>query len=144
MVGPGGEPAGGGYLSLTGPGQTATPGDLTQEGGFVVNVSDSTGFNVNATTAAALVQISSEAGFLIADTSAFSSSIQQFGSGSLYITGWTQLNMEATTSISLRSPLIQLFQNSSDQLRVWPSTPFGAPQQTVNGSRGVMPRWRHC
>jgi len=35
-TGPGGASVGG-YASLTGPGQTATPGDLTQEGGFVVN-----------------------------------------------------------------------------------------------------------
>ena len=36
-VGPGGTPIGGGYASLTGPGQTTTPGDLTQAGGFDVN-----------------------------------------------------------------------------------------------------------
>ncbi len=35
-VGPGGASVGG-YKSLTGPGETATPGDLTQAGGFTVN-----------------------------------------------------------------------------------------------------------
>ena len=36
-VGPGGTPIGGGYASLTGPGQTTTPGDLTQQGGFTID-----------------------------------------------------------------------------------------------------------
>jgi hypothetical protein len=36
VVGPGGGSVGG-YASLTGPGETATPGDLDQEGGFTVH-----------------------------------------------------------------------------------------------------------
>lgn len=46
VVGPGGASVGG-YASLTGPGETATPGDLDQEGGFTVNDSG-TGINLNS------------------------------------------------------------------------------------------------
>lgn len=47
IVGPGGSVVGG-FASLTGPGETATPGDLTQAGGFDVQVpaGDAIGFNV--------------------------------------------------------------------------------------------------
>ena len=38
---------GGGYASLTGAGETGTPGDLDQEGGFTVNEAGSTGINLN-------------------------------------------------------------------------------------------------
>lgn len=38
---------GGGYASLTGPGQTVTPGDLTQAGGFTVNDPGTTGFHAS-------------------------------------------------------------------------------------------------
>lgn len=47
-VGPGGAPIGGGYKSLTGPGETATPGDLIQAGGFKVD--DSVGDSVQLTS----------------------------------------------------------------------------------------------
>jgi hypothetical protein len=46
-VGPGGVSVGG-YKSLTGPGQTATPGDLTQAGGFTVD--DSEGHGIDLTS----------------------------------------------------------------------------------------------
>jgi hypothetical protein len=45
--------SGGGYLSLTGPGRTATPGDLTQAGGFTVNAASTTGISLNSTNTAA-------------------------------------------------------------------------------------------
>ena len=38
---------GGGYDSLTGAGESATPGDLTQAGGFTVNEAGTTGINLN-------------------------------------------------------------------------------------------------
>ena len=41
---------GGGYASLTGPGFTTTPGDLTQAGGFTVNAGTSMGIALNSTT----------------------------------------------------------------------------------------------
>lgn len=43
-------PSGGGYASLTGPGKTTTPGDLTQAGGMTINSpsSSSMGFQVNS------------------------------------------------------------------------------------------------
>lgn len=49
VVGPGGVPIGSGYASLTGAGETVTPGDLDQEGGFVVNVpvASSTGLQLS-------------------------------------------------------------------------------------------------
>ena len=44
---PGGGAVGTGYASLTGPGQTVTPGDLTQEGGLTVQCTfGSAGFQV--------------------------------------------------------------------------------------------------
>ena len=43
-----GHPSSGGYLSLTGPGQTTTPGDLTQAGGFTVNSTDVTGISLSS------------------------------------------------------------------------------------------------
>lgn len=45
VVGPGGSSVGG-YASLTGSGQTSTPGDLTQAGGFEVNCPGSDGSGI--------------------------------------------------------------------------------------------------
>lgn len=42
--------SGGGYLSLTGPGQTSTPGDLTQLGDFTIDGQTSAGLTVNGDT----------------------------------------------------------------------------------------------
>ena len=136
VVGPGGEPVGGGYVSLTGPGQTATPGDLTQEGGFTVNVSSSAGVNVNATGPLAAVQVSSEAGILIFDTSSSGVQIEEFGSGQFSISGFGIMSVGITTSISLRAPLIGLLTNPGDLLGFYNVSGVGAPQQTVTGSRG--------
>jgi len=51
----------GGYDSLTGAGETATPGDLTQAGGFTVNAADATGINLNS-SAASIQLVNSDSG----------------------------------------------------------------------------------
>ena len=65
----------GGYASLTGPGQSTTPGDLTQAGGFTVN--DSVGDGITLNTAGFLIAASVET-----DASA---------SGSYYVTATTAI-----------------------------------------------------
>ena len=60
-----GTPSSGGYLSLTGAGETATPGDLTQAGGFTVN--DSAGDGISLTSAGTItLTTNSEGGLTIA------------------------------------------------------------------------------
>ena len=66
VIGPGNTPIGGGYLSLTGPGETQTPGDLTQAGGFTVD--DSVGHGITFQSAA-IIQSVAEDGFTVSDNS---------------------------------------------------------------------------
>lgn len=54
VVGPGAVPIGGGYKSLTGDGETTTPGDLTQAGGLTVDVSSDMGVAVTNSGAGAI------------------------------------------------------------------------------------------
>jgi hypothetical protein len=75
----------GGYASLTGPGQTATPGDLTQEGGFFVD--DSAGHGVS---------LISNGGFIIEEDSGNNCFILDSG-GTLFIqAGLTQVETTGT------------------------------------------------
>lgn len=54
-----GHPSSGTYVSLTGPGETVTPGDLTQEGGFFVNDVDGHGITLISGTNAAILELAS-------------------------------------------------------------------------------------
>lgn len=67
IVGPGGSPVGGGYASLTGPGQTATPGDLTQQGGLTVD-DNGDGVTLNTSGGVAVNDSSSSGGFYVTAT----------------------------------------------------------------------------
>jgi len=74
---------GGGYDSLTGAGETATPGDLTQAGGLTVNDSGATGFNV---TVAQLITMLATEGFAVTSgATAFSGTISIDSSGAIGI-----------------------------------------------------------
>lgn len=57
VVGPGGGSVGGGYASLTGAGETSTPGDLKQIGGFVVDDSQGHGISLGAAGAGGTVAV---------------------------------------------------------------------------------------
>ena len=85
------------YASLTGAGQTATPGDLTQAGGLTVNESGATGINLNDSgsgginaiesgTAPIILEVSNpanSAGMYLADLGTGGVNIQANGGGLL-------------------------------------------------------------
>jgi hypothetical protein len=65
IVGPGGTSVGG-YASLTGPGQTATPGDLTQAGGLEVDAPAGSAVSLNSVE---FIENISAKGFYVTDNS---------------------------------------------------------------------------
>lgn len=93
---------GGGYASLTGAGETVTPGALTQAGGFTVNDTAGDGFTVQsqgfitiiaqsadsvlvATTGGGGIGLDSDGGLDLTDTSSSPLTIQESGTGGISI-----------------------------------------------------------
>lgn len=115
---------GGGYLSLTGAGETATPGDLTQAGGFVVNSGSgsslgiqltddsSSGIGITAEDAGISITKTGSAGtsltiantdtvgggILISDQSGGGVTLQTIGTGALTISGEHGAELQTTGS----------------------------------------------
>lgn len=78
----------GGYLSLTGAGQTATPGDLTQLGGFTVTeTSGTTGFHVDV-----------EGAIVIRQQSGSTNPITLLSGHALNLEGGTLVNLFSSTA----------------------------------------------
>jgi len=126
------------YASLTGAGETATPGDLTQQGGFTVNDNKSA------------------AGIVLQDTGTSSSpgiTVEATGNGNINITASggdiiekaLSANIElyaldasvVATNIQLETPvggILSLQVSNASPLAFYGFV--GAAQQTVTGSRG--------
>ena len=105
VVGPGGTPIGGaGYASLTGAGETVTPGDLVQAGGFKVN--DSAGDNIDLNSAGSISIAASGGGMNIFNGGGIGTDIHDSGGSGIDIrdtSGGCSIQL-ATTTINLNSP----------------------------------------
>ncbi len=126
---------GGFYASLTGPGETTTPGALTQEGGFTVTAGSE---DINLSTQAMLnmfAQAGAGLGSGTGDTTVFSDLgnifIEVLGtSGQGIVLGGTG---EFNSTITLENASIRLGNSTSDRVGFFNNT---TSQLTVTGSRG--------
>lgn len=102
VITPAGGGSFGGYASLTGPGQTASPGALTQQGGLTVNDPNGDGVTVQsegfvtiiaesadsvliATTGGGGISVSSDGGLDLTDSSTTALTIEETGTGGIAI-----------------------------------------------------------
>jgi hypothetical protein len=92
----------GGYLSLTGAGETATPGAITQSGGFTV---DDNGGGFNATTTGGIeFDDTSGAGVGITESGTGGVAIRDFdGTGGILVQSAGQTSVAAGTTLVLSS-----------------------------------------
>jgi hypothetical protein len=133
---------GGGYASLTGPGETTTPGDLTQAGGFTVNDSLGDGINFNSPLNGVNVtagSFSSEttAGTGLEDDSSDGIVLDETGSGGILIqsiSGITLTNGGTGLGILLNGGPYITVGASGDTVGFYGQS--GITKPTITGSRG--------
>ena len=123
VITPAGGGSFGGYASLTGPGQTASPGDLTQEGGLQVNVdaASTIGFDVNNSSTNSPINLIDSGGRGI--------NIETSGNIGLFLNSGT-----GTGGITLQDGGTFGIEMITDLLGFFSTTPVTQP--TVTGSRG--------
>lgn len=133
--------AGGGsaYASLTGPGQTVTPGALTQAGPFTVDLSGSDSFDVNSASVDKIKYDGTVDEITLTTGTGLSSAIDaQAGNGGFVVLhpagNYVQIGVSSTSLIQITSNTVTLPTTNTQILRFFGTG--GSNQLTVTGSRG--------